>query len=166
MEFNKNGFPTRVMQDSDGTWRWKYLMNPRRNKHPVSVVGKVFLIMGGISAVALRIIGSPNPTTMSDWDMPLMVLGVFGGIFLLVTGLLYLQGDDPLPYSMDEEQVTTYVGKNKGPHFFDRVRRVRLMPQHDAIRLGFGLTIYIPAEDYEAVKDFILAHLPEGVDVR
>lgn len=166
MVYDTGNFPLRVVQDSDGVYRWKYLMNPRRNKHAISVVGKVFLAMGGISAVVLRVIGSPNPTTTSDWTMPLMVLGMFLGIFLLVTGLLYLQGDDPLPYAMDEEQVTTFVGKNKGPHSFSRMRKVRFMPQHDAIRLGFGLTIYVPAEDFDTVKAFLLEHLPPDVNVR
>ncbi len=99
---------------------------------------------------------------MSDWAMPLMVLALFLGLFLLITGLLYLAGDDPLPYAMDEEQVTTFRSKVAGPHFFDRVRRVRFLPQYDAIRLGFGTTLYVPREDYAAVKAFIIEHLPES----
>ena len=40
------------------------------------------------------------------------------------------------------------------------------MPQYDAIHLSFGATLYVPSEDYEAVKAFILAHLPPTADVR
>ena len=166
MYYDSKQFTARVVQGDDGIYRWVYRMNPRRNKHPLSVVGKVFLAMGIVSAVGLRIVGAPNPLTMSDWDMPLMVLGLFLGIFLLVTVLLYLQGDDPLPFAMDEESITTFRAKGAGPHAFRRMRRVRLMPRYDAIRLGFGLTIYVPPEDYDTVKAFILTHLPPQTDIR
>ena len=62
--------------------------------------------------------------------------------------------------------VATFRAKVAGPHAFSRMRKVRLMPRYDAIRLGFGLTIYIPADDYDMVKEFILARLPENADVR
>ncbi len=165
MNCSKSEFPTRVTQGEDGCYRWQYLMNPRRNKHSLSIIGRVFLAMGVLSAVGLLIVGPPTHT-MSVWAMPLMVLGLFLGLFLLITGGLYLQGDDPLPYAMDEEKVTTFTGKNKGPHFFSRMRRVRFLREHDAIRLGFGLTIYVPSEDYETVEAFLRAHLPKDADVR
>ena len=166
MYYDSNLFSTRVVQGDDGVYRWIYRMNPRRNKHPVSVIGKVFLFMSAIIVVGLLIVGSPNPNAMSVWEMPLMVLGVFLGVYLLVTLLLYLQGDDPLPFAMDEESITTYRAKGAGPHTFRHMRRVRFLPQYDAIRMGFGLTIYVPKEDYDMVKAFLLAHLPPHVDVR
>ncbi len=159
-------FPDRVTRSEDGVYRWCYRMNPRRNKHPLSVVGKVFFSMGCLSAAVLLVIGSPNPGKMSDWAMPLMVLGLFLGVFLLTTGLLYLQGDDVLNYAMDEEGVTTFRAKAAGPHTFRHMRRVRLLPQYDAMRLAFGVTLYVPQEDYETVKDFILQRLPEKASVR
>ncbi len=166
MYYDRKAFSDRVILGEDGVYRWSYPMNPRRNKHPISIVGKVFFSMGTISAAVLLVVGSPNPNAMSDWAMPLMVLGLFLGIFLLVTFLLYLQGDDPIPYAMDEEKITTFRGKNAGPHTFGRMRRVHLLPQYDAIHLGFGLTIYVPDEDYDAVKTFILEHLPESAHIR
>ena len=166
MFYDVHEFPDRVTQGEDGVYRWKYRMNPRRNKHPLSVVGKVFFSMGCLSAAVLLVIGSPNPGKMSDWAMPLMVLGLFLGVFLLVTGLLYLQGDDVLTYAMDQEGVTTFRAKAAGPHTFRHMRRVRLLPQYDAILLGFGVTLYVPQEDYETVKDYILQRLPEGARVR
>lgn len=159
-------FPDRVARGDDGVYRWVYRMNPRRNKHPLSVVGKVFFSIGCLSAAVLLVIGSPNPGKMSDWAMPLMVLGLFLGVFLLTTGLVYLQGDDPLTYAMDEESITTFRAKAAGPHTFRHMRRVRLMPQYDAIRLGFGLTIYIPREDYAMVTNYILERLPENARIR
>lgn len=164
--YDISAFTTRVTQDADGVYRWSYPMNPRRNKHPSLVIGKVFLFMGVLSAAVLLFVGSPNPAHMSDWAMPLMVLALFLSIFLLITGLLYLQGDDLIPYSMDEEKIITYRMKGSGIHTFAHMRRVRFMPQYDAIHLSFGATLYVPSEDYEAVKAFILAHLPPTADVR
>ena len=166
MYYDSKHFTARVVQGDDGVYRWVYLMNPRRNKHVLIIIGRVFLAIGGLSAVGMFIVGPPNPLTMSVWDMPLMVFSVFLGIFLLVTLLLYLQGDDRLAYAMDEESITTFRAKAAGPHTFRRMRRVRFIPQYDAIRLGFGLTVYVPAEDYDRVKAFILEHLPPDADVR
>ncbi len=166
MYYDSNLFQDRVTKGEDGVYRWTYRMNPRRNKYPLLIVGRVFVAMAAIRAIGLFIVGSPNPGHMADWEMPLMVTGIFLGVFLLVTGLLYLQGDDPLPFAMDEEAVTTFRAKGAGPHSFRRMRRVRFMPQHDAIRLGFGATIYVPAQDYDLVKAFILDHLPAETHIR
>ena len=166
MYYDLKEFPDRVTQGADGVFRWEYRMNPRRNKHALSIMAKVYGSMGGLSAVGLFIVGSPNPLTMSRWDMPLMVLGLFLGLFLLTAGILYLMGDDPIPFAMDEEKVITFRGKYSGTHTFGRVRRVRLLPRYDAIRLSLGVTLYVPPEDYDAVKAFLLEHLPQNADIR
>ena len=166
MYYNIHEFPDRVTRGEDGVYRWKYRMNPRRNKHSLIIMGEVFLIMAVLSTVALLIVGSPNPGKMSNWDMPLMVDALFLGMFLLIAGILFLVGDDPLPFSMDEEKIITYRSKTAGPHTFARMRKVKLLPQYDAIRLGLGVVLYIPPEDYEDVKSFLLAHLPPDADVR
>ena len=166
MYYDIHEFPDRVTRGEDGVYRWKYRMNPRRNKHSLIIMGEVFLIMAVLSTVALLIVGSPNPGKMSDWDMPLMVDALFLGTFLLIAGILFLVGDDPLPFSMDEEKIITYRSKTSGPHTFARMRKVKLLPQYDAIRLGLGVVLYIPPEDYEDVKAFILGHLPPDADVR
>jgi|GEM_PF-6494304 len=166
MNYDAKLFSDRVTKGEDGVYRWIYRMNPRRNKHPVSVIGKALLAMAIPSALALFIVGSPMPRVMPDWEMPLMAIGLFLGMFLLITGLLYLQGDDPLAFAMDGEKVMTYRAKAAGPHVLGRVRRVRFMPQHDAIRLAFGVTLYVPKEDYGFVRAFLLEHLPRDVQVR
>lgn len=166
MPYDINQFPDRVTRGSDGVYRWTYRMNPRRNKHPLSIIGKVFFSIAALSAAALLVIGSPNPLAMSDWAMPLMVLSLFLGLFLLTAAILYLMGDDPIPFAMDEEKVTTYRGKGAGPYSLSRVRRVRFLPQYDAIRLAFGKTLYVPKDDYAAVRAFLLEHLPADIDIR
>ena len=166
MYYDIHEFPDRVTRGEDGVYRWKYRMNPRRNKHSLIIMGEVFLIMAVLSTVALLIVGSPNPGKMSDWDMPLMVDALFLGMFLLIAGILFLVGDDPLPFAMDEEKIVTYRSKTAGPHTFARMRKVKLLPQYDAIRLGLGVVLYVPGEDYEAVKAFILDRLPPDADVR
>lgn len=165
MRYDLKQFPERVTKGEDGVYRWKYLMNPRRNKHVLIVVSEVFLAIAGLSTVGLLIAGSPR-RDMSPFSMPLMVLGMLLGVFLLITGLLYLQGDDALPFAMDEESITTFRAKGAGPHTFGWMRHVKLLPQYDAIRLGLGVVLYIPSEDYEDVKAFILAHLPPDADIR
>lgn len=166
MQYDIRMFPDRVTRCDDGVYRWTYRMNPRRNKHIPFIMAKVYGSIGFLAAAALLVVGSPNPQTMSDWAMPLMVLGVFLGLFLLTYGILYLMGDDPIPFAMDEKKVTTFRGKGAGPFSFDRVRRVRFLLQHDAIRLAFGTVIYVPKEDYDAVRTFLLERLPPNVDIR
>ena len=165
MFYDIHEFPDRVTQGEDGVYRWKYRMNPRRNRHALIIMGEVFLIMAILSTVGLLIVGPPS-RDMSIWSMPLMVDTLFLGMFLLIAGILFLVGDDPLPFSMDQEKIITYRSKTAGPHTFARMRKVKLLPQYDAIRLGLGVVLYIPAEDYEEVKAFLLAHLPPDADVR
>ena len=166
MYYDPKMFPLRVTKGEDGVYRWAYPMNPRTNKHPLSIMGKVFFSLAALSAAGLLIVGSPNPGKMSDWAMPLMVAGLMLGVFLLIAGLMYLGGDDMLPFAMDEEKIITYRSKTAGPHTFAHMRRVRFLPQYDGIRLALGVTLYVPHEDYEAVKTFILDRLPEGAKVR
>lgn len=163
--YDSKQFPDRVTRGEDGVYRWKYRMNPRRNKHALILMGEVFLIMAALSTVGLLIVG-PSRRDMSVWSLPLMVDALFLGMFLLIAGILFLVGDDPLPFSMDEEKIITYRSKTAGPHTFARMRKVKLLPEYDAIRLGLGVVLYIPPEDYEAVKAFLLAHLPPDADVR
>ncbi len=165
MHYDKSKFSERVTQGEDGVYRWVYKMNPRRNKHALIIMGEVFLIMAALSTVGLLIVGPPS-RDMSPWDMPLMVDALFLGMFLLIAGILFLVGDDPLPFSMDEEKVITYRAKTAGPHTFARMRRVKLLPQYDAIRLGLGVVLYVPNQDYETVKAFILDRLPPTAQVR
>ena len=165
MHYDIHEFPDRVTQGEDGVYRWKYRMNPRRNKHVLRVVATVLSVMAALSTAALLIVGPPSHT-MSPWSMPLMVDALFLGMFLLIAGILFLVGDDPLPFSMDQEKIITYRSKTAGPHTFARMRKVKLLPQYDAIRLGLGVVLYIPPEDYEEVKAFLLAHLPPDADVR
>ncbi len=163
--YDSKDFPPRITRGEDGVYRWMYLMNPRRNKHLLIVIGQTILVMAVISVTGLFIAGAPS-LGMSDWTMPMMILGMFLGMFLLIAAILYLMGDDPIPFAMDEEKVVTFRGKATGPHLFRRMRRVRFMPQHDAIRLAFGVTLYVPREDYGFVQAFILEHLPPDVRVR
>lgn len=166
MFYDKSQFPERVTRGEDGVYRWVYKMNPRRNKHALIIMGEVFLIMAALSTIVLLFVGSPGPGRMLDWAFPLMVDGLFLGTYLLIASILFLVGDDPLPFSMDEEKIITYRSKTAGPHTFARMRKVKLLPRYDAIRLGLGVVLYIPAEDYEAVKAFLLDRLPPDADVR
>ena len=165
MPYDIRQFPDRVTRGEDGVYRWVYRMNPRRNKHSLIIMGEVFLIMAVLSTIALLIVGPPT-RDLSPWSMPLMVSALLLGMFLLIAGILFLAGDDPLPFSMDEEKIITYRSKTAGPHTFERMRKVKLLPQYDAIRLGLGVVLYVPAEDYEDVKAFILDRLPSDADVR
>ena len=166
MYYDIREFSERVTRGEDGVYRWHYPMNPRRNKYPLVIMGKVFFTIAALSAAGLLIVGSPNPGKMSDWAMPLMVIALYLGVFALVAGIMYLAGDDPMPFAMDEEKVTTFRAKTAGPHTFARVRRVRLLPEYDAIRLGLGVVLFIPPEDYDMVKSFILDRLPPTARVR
>lgn len=166
MYYNIKDFSDRFTRGEDGVYRWVYRMNPRRNRHPLVIMAWVFLIMAALSTVVLLIVGSPNPGKMSDWDMPLMVDALFLGTYALIAAILFLVGDDPLPFAMDEEKVITYRSKTAGPHTFAHMRKVRFLPKYDAIRLGLGVILYVPAEDYETVKAFILERLPQTADIR
>ena len=41
MHYDIHEFPDRVTQGEDGVYRWKYRMNPRRNRHALIIMGEV-----------------------------------------------------------------------------------------------------------------------------
>ena len=101
MFYDIHEFPDRVTQGEDGVYRWKYRMNPRRNRHALIIMGEVFLIMAILSTVGLLIVGPPS-RDMSIWSMPLMVDALFLGMFLLIAGMLRYYKEADVEMTQDE----------------------------------------------------------------
>ena len=91
----------------------------------------------------------------------------FLGFFVLIIGLVRLMEGGPSVYwyQMNEDILQIEPsGKGSGVRFLQDMKRVELYPEVNEIRLisGWGKTpVLVRPEDYELVKDHILAHVPE-----
>lgn len=64
---------------------------------------------------------------------------------------------------------TLAVANNTGTSRFESIRRVKRIRKYDLLDLRewFGMNqVYVPAEDYDYVRDFILARIPEKARMR
>ena len=86
------------------------------------------------------------------------------GVIAILAGLASNQPDVAL-----QAGSTLAVANNTGTTRFDAVRRVKVLPAFDLLDLRewFGMNqIYVPREDYEYVRDFILARVSEKARMR
>ena len=161
-----------VVQWPDGSYRWEYRLDMRRNMSMLKaalypVIG-VFL---GITVIAGVLQMIPI------WFSLLMMAG-FIVIFLLGYGMAVLlrRGEKRIPYYMDDTQITVNIGDPKKlparpPSMgrivsqcgFAGVSRVREKREADMIELivGTPFQVYVRQQDYDFVLSYILDHIPE-----
>lgn len=104
------------------------------------------------SAVALV----RNPGTMETMN----TLGAVAGLIGLVAGK---------PGAALRVGSTLAVANNTGTSRFESTRRVKRIRKYDVLDLRewFGMNqVYVPKEDYDYVRDFILARVPEKARMR
>ena len=104
------------------------------------------------SAVALV----RNPGTMETIN----TLGAVAGLIGLVAGK---------PGAALRVGSTLAVANNTGTSRFESTRRVKRIRKYDVLDLRewFGMNqVYVPKEDYDYVRDFILARVPEKARMR
>ena len=157
-------FPDRVARDGDGAYCWTYDMKKQGNAAPFCWMTMICLAVFAPIVLALLVLIWPYGA--------LTAVLVFLGILALGLGLpaLILKVCPLNPgYRMSGTEIETWPrGRGSGIHPFGGVRRVKLRPDIDRIQLrwaGSGLHVYVPKDDYGLVREFILAHVPEGTEV-
>ena len=151
----------RVYRDADGAFYWTYAAKAHGNdamfRGMVKVCAAVFI---PIALVVLALTWQFDPLQSALICLGMLALGV--GLPALIWRLAPL---DP-SYMLTEETIEAWPrGRGRNLHFLNDVRQVTLEPDIDCIRLKWvvtGLDIYVPPEDYEMVRDFILGHVAQN----
>ena len=156
-------FPARVTRDGDA-YRWTYDLKAHHNLGPMWSMLRICLAIAvPIALVMLGLTWSYGPAQAALWSA--LFLALFAGLPVLLWLLL---PPDP-SFRMTETEITAWPkGRGNNVHRFQGVRRVILRPDIDRIQLRWiatGLHVYVPPEDYDFVREFILARVPKGAEV-
>ena len=159
------GFPDRVTLYDDGAYRWSYSIRAHGNnasmRFMLGICAAVFLPIAVIMLVMTWSYGALQAV--------LYAAGLTAAGILLPLLVWKLLPPDPA-FRMTEEFIEAWPkGRGNNIHHYKGVQRVTLRPDIDRIglRWRFGaLHVYVPPEDYDFVKEFVLAHVPEDAERR
>lgn len=185
MFFDKNVYRPEVRLDEDGFYRWRCLLDKHHDRNMYrflirfwavfAICGLVMgFLMANVPPEMIRQDPSRYPELLMRQRLIYAVLGyvVFFAGGLAITGLVRLIEGGPSTYwyRMNDDFVQIKPsGRGSGINSFVEVKRVELYPDVNEIRLisrwGKG-PVLVRAEDYELVKDHILAHVPENAEIK
>lgn len=184
MFFDKNVYKPEVRRGNDGFYRWCCTLDQYHDRKMyrflfrfIAIFSLCGLVMGflyaSVPADLLRKDFSQYQNLLWRQRLIYSVLGyaVFFAGGLVIIGLVRLleKGPSQYWYRMNDEFVQIKPsGKGSGINAFDEVRRAELYPAVSEVRLysRWGkCPVLVRQEDYELVKDHILAHIPENAKV-
>ncbi len=182
MWYDENKYRPEVRPDADGFYRWRYTLDKYHDRNMYKTMAVVFGIIsiggfvGGflwarVPAELVRQNPGRYPVLLLKYQLLYGLAGyaLLFAIFALVMGLVRLIEGGPSVYwyRMNDEIVQIQPsGRGSGIHFLEEVKRVELLPDVNEIRLisRWGkCPVLVRKEDYEFVKDHILANVPDHV---
>ena len=184
MFYDENIYRPEVRLDEDGFYRWRCTLDEYHDRKMYSFQLKywaLFALAGAVFGFLL----AEAPAEMIRQDPALVralmfrhrllyaLLGyaAFLLLGLAVTGLIRLIEGGPAAYWYRMNNSFIQIkpsGRASGINSFDEVTQVELDPEVNEIRLisHWGrCPVLVRTEDYELVKNHILAHVPESVQI-
>ena len=188
---SEQDFPPRVTLGEDGVYRWAYDMDMYGNRYLLSVLLKVFAAIGAAGyAFLLFLLGRDGRLNGRTALLALLPFLGFGALLTIgyYLAALIMHGHYRLQFAMNEESILLVRKESTqrlmdaagalsalagGPGAgvdasgftqFSRVRGVREHPRYDALNLRCltgANQIWIPPEDYDFVRDYILQRVPD-----
>lgn len=156
----------RITQDSDGSWHWNCPIDPSyHRKSGRAGLAAVILICAAVLIIFL--ITSNGSMAQQDTWIPVLVIGV---ILLIALPLLFLWNTADAPheqYVMTEDYVKSGYGRGAIYSQFKKTKEAVVSAKYLELCGNYkNNRIYVPPEDMDLVRDFILNHLPEDVLIR
>lgn len=155
-----------ITKEADGSCKWDCPIE--KDYHRRSGWGAIL----GISAVCIFVFliflfTSSGTDAQKDLWIPLLVIGV---ILLIALPLIFLwnSAEDPHEqYVMSEDYVKSGYGKSAIFSEFKKTGEVTITPKYIELTGKFrNNRIYVPSEDMDFVRDFILDRIPDDAAVR
>ena len=149
--------------DEHGVYRWRGIVD-RDYEHKAFKIA--FGVCGGICAL-LIIMGLMLDTELFGFMLliSLAVMGVVGGVCWLYNKVA---GTRPQGYRMSEKSIDFKQRRYYAPFSFRSIRKAVVCPSRNMIELyqavGSG-AVFVPPEEFEFVRDFILQRLPDTAEV-
>ena len=158
-------FPRRVTRFEDGVYRWKGIEDMEQS---LSTLMAAIKGCGGILAFMVIFV------IFLDGIHGLLYLLPVAAAMFVTFGLLWLlikkgPGDITLDYDMTDEYIRVLgSGKSNYTHEFKKLRSIRVLRERHAIELKKGIgtiRIFTDPEDLFMVRDHIIQHSPQGVEL-
>ena len=160
-------YPDRITEQKNGSYTWTCSIEVKYYRKTMGIGFKACL---GI-AVFLLALGGFIAFRERDLEPFLIVLGctaVFLLITFLVFGLTLLATDPQESYEMTETYIKTGSGKSSA-YFNYKKARTAIFWRQQYIELQGKIAkmrIYIPNEDYDFVKRYIMRRFPGDCEIR
>ena len=185
MFYDENVYQPEVRLGEYGFYRWRYELDKYHDDKIYRFLLKFFAVFSLAGAVlgallarvpvdVIRQDPSQYQTVLTQHRLLYALLGyaAFFAAGLLITALVRLLpgGASTWWYRMNDEFVQIQPsGRTSGITRFNEVKRVELYPEINEIRLisRWGkCPVLVRREDYAQIKDHILAHIPQGTEIK
>lgn len=157
---------SKITQESNGSYHWDCSIDTEYHKESgrKGLWGVLFLCVFVLVAFFIATGGGGG---LGDLWIPLLVIGV---ILVIAVPLLLMwnsAGDPHEQYEMTEEYVKSGYSKSAIYSEYKKTEEVVFTDKYIEMCGKYGRNrIYVPEEDMEFVREFILKRLPEGVQGR
>ena len=185
MWYDEKKYRPEVQLHDDGYFRWEYKLDKYHDQQMYKKLFTIFAIIsiggfvGGfmMATIPMNVLRQ-NPHSYQSLMLKYQLLyGAAGyamvfALFAVISGLVRLieRGSSKFWYQLNEDIVQIKPsGKGSGVNFLEDVKRVELYPEVNEIRLisRWGKAqVMVRAEDYDMIKDHILAHVPDQCPVQ
>lgn len=157
---------SRVTQESDGSYQWDCSID--RDYHQESGRQGIWAVLFLCAFILIVFLIMTHGTgAQGDFWIPLLVIGVILGVSL---PLLFLWNSAPDPheqYVLTEDNVKSGYGQEAIYSDFKKTKEVLITAKYiEMIGKYRNNRIYVPPEDMDFVRDFILERLPDDVVIR
>ena len=159
-------YPEKIKKEPNGSYSWFCSIDPdyyRKSIRP-GFIACIFI------AVFLLLFGAVLAWQYHNWENFLIVAGCTG-VFMLIAlfffGLAFSASDPQETYVMSEIYIKSGYGKSSVYLHYTKLKTVIFSRNYIELRGKTSkMRVYIPAEDFYFVKDYIQRHLPGECDIR
>lgn len=157
----------RITKQSDGSYKWSCAIDIDYHQRSVHKGIWACAVITAFVLILYAVISAMNKTQSSDLWIPLLVIGV---ILAIALPLLYLQSTASDPheqYVMTEAYVKSGYGKSSVFSNFKDANALEITAKYiEIIGPHTRDRIYVPAEDMDFIRQFILDRIPEDASIR
>lgn len=157
---------SKITRDPDGSFHWDCSVDTdfHRRSGRQGIWGILSLCA---FVLVIFFFVSRGTDVRNDWWIPLLVIGV---ILVIGLPLLFLWNSAPDPheqYLMTEEYVKSGYGKSSIFSEFKKTRELLITPKYiELTGPRSSNRIYVPEEDMDFVRNFIVERMPDEVNIR
>ena len=157
----------RITQDPDGSYRWDCPIETEYHRRSGQSSLLAVLIICAVVAVVFLVASHGTTDEGNNIWIVFLVIGVILVIAIPLILLWNSAGDPHEQYYMDENYVKSGYGKSSIYSEFKKTKEVIITEKYIEMSGKYRTNrIYIPSDDIDFVREFILKRLPSDTVIR